>query len=296
MALNCVANGKVLRDGKFDNIWIHRLRAMPAGLWARARSMHIFRDRKTNGRDSMSGAFLGPSFSRPTSNGDLRRLRAFCGFERGRGNRDDSSSPCKSSGGRLVPGPNRIGPRSLVTFNLGGSPLAAHAEESYLKVKYGESFRPFAPSVLREDVADWFELNADSPYMLIVADVCKDKRRAMTPEEQGLFEIDKLNIARSEIPAVTHLDYTARVQTVHAETNPLYYRLIQRFKALPVARSLSIRASTFVGNRLSARQRTPSAASWATNSIYWWSVSASLGRHSKTRALSKTTAPHSTLT
>ena len=101
-----------------------------------------------------------------------------------------------------------------------------------MKVKYRESFRPFAPSVLREDVADWFELNSDSPYMLIVADVCKSKRRAMTPEEQGLFGIDKLNIARSEIPAVTHVDYTARVQTVHAETNPLYYRLIQRFKAL----------------------------------------------------------------
>ena len=101
-----------------------------------------------------------------------------------------------------------------------------------LKVKYRESFRPFAPSVLREDVADWFELDADSPYMLIVADVRKDKRRVMTADEQALFGIDKLNIARSEIPAVTHVDYSARVQTVHANTNPMYHRLLTRFKQL----------------------------------------------------------------
>ena len=101
-----------------------------------------------------------------------------------------------------------------------------------LKVKYRESFRPFAPAVLREDVADWFELDSDSPYMLLVADVRKDKRRAMTEAEQALFGIDKLNISRSEIPAVTHIDYSARIQTVSGATNPLFHRLLTRFKAL----------------------------------------------------------------
>ena len=101
-----------------------------------------------------------------------------------------------------------------------------------LKVKYRESFRPFAPSVLREDVAEWFELHGDSPYMLLVADVVEHRRRAMTEVERGLFGIDKLNISRSEIPAVTHVDYSARVQTVHRETNPRYHALLSRFKAL----------------------------------------------------------------
>jgi carbamoyltransferase len=101
-----------------------------------------------------------------------------------------------------------------------------------LKVKYRESFRPFAPAVLREDVSEWFDLTSDSPYMLIVAEVRKDKHRAMSPDEQALFGIDKLNVSRSEIPAVTHVDYSARVQTVHSDTNPLFHRLLSRFKAL----------------------------------------------------------------
>jgi carbamoyltransferase len=101
-----------------------------------------------------------------------------------------------------------------------------------LKIKYRESFRPFAPSVLREDVSDWFDLDSDSPYMLIVADVRQDKRRAMTSDEQALFGIDKLNVARSQIPAVTHVDYSARIQTVHANSNPLFHRLLRRFKQL----------------------------------------------------------------
>jgi carbamoyltransferase len=123
-------------------------------------------------------------------------------------------------------GPRALGNRSI----LGDARSPAMQSLLNLKVKYRESFRPFAPSVLREDVADWFEMNADSPYMLLVADVQEGRRIAMTPEQQRLFGIDKLNVPRSEIPAVTHVDYSARVQTVHAETNPRYHALISRFK------------------------------------------------------------------
>ncbi len=122
-----------------------------------------------------------------------------------------------------------------------------------LKVKYRESFRPFAPAVLREDVSDWFEIDSDSPYMLLVADVVKDRRRAMTESEQALFGIEKLNIRRSEIPAVTHVDYSARVQTVHRDTNPRYYDLIAGFKALTgcpvvVNTSFNVRGEPIVGS------------------------------------------------
>ena len=237
VALNCVANGKVLRDGKFDNIWIQPAAGDAGGaLGAALAAMHIFRDRprKTNGRDSMSGAFLGPSFSQA----DIERRLTEAGARFAVLSEDEviettAQALANHQAVGWFQGRMEFGPRSLGARSILGDPRSPHMQRNLnLKVKYRESFRPFAPSVLREDVADWFELNADSPYMLIVADVCKDKRRAMTPEEQGLFGIDKLNIARSEIPAVTHVDYTARVQTVHAETNPLYYRLIQRFKAL----------------------------------------------------------------
>jgi carbamoyltransferase len=130
--------------------------------------------------------------------------------------------------GRMEFGPRSLGARSIL-----GDPRSPSMQKNLnLKVKYRESFRPFAPSVLREDVAGWFELDTDSPYMLLVADVRKDRRRAMTDAEQALFGIDKLNVARSEIPAVTHVDYSARVQTVDADTNPLFHRLLARFKAL----------------------------------------------------------------
>ena len=126
-----------------------------------------------------------------------------------------------------------FGPRSLGARSILGDPRSPSMQRNLnLKVKYRESFRPFAPSVLREDVSDWFELDSDSPYMLIVADVRKDRRRPMTPDEQALFGIDKLNVVRSEIPAVTHVDYSARIQTVHANTNPLFHRLLTRFKEM----------------------------------------------------------------
>ena len=126
-----------------------------------------------------------------------------------------------------------FGPRALGDRSILGRPALADMQKALnLKVKYRESFRPFAPSVLREDVADWFELDADSPYMLLVADVVKRRRRQMTAEEQALFGIDKLNVPRSEIPAVTHVDYSARIQTVHHETNPRFHALISAFKPI----------------------------------------------------------------
>jgi carbamoyltransferase len=237
VALNCVTNGKILRDGKFENVWIQPAAGDAGGaLGAALAAVHIFKDtpRKTNGRDTMSGAFLGPSFSQA----DIERRLAKAGAHFAVLSEDDMIETTAQAlaaeqavgwfQGRMEFGPRALGARSIL-----GDPRSPTMQKNLnLKVKYRESFRPFAPSVLREDVADWFELDSDSPYMLIVADVRQDRRRAMTHEEEALFGIDKLNIVRSEIPAVTHVDYSARVQTVHEDTNPLYYRLLKRFKAL----------------------------------------------------------------
>jgi carbamoyltransferase len=237
VALNCVTNGKVLRDGKFENIWIQPAAGDAGGaLGAALAAVHIYKDtpRKINGGDSMSGAFLGPSFSQA----DIERRLAKAGAHFAVLSEDDMIETTAQAlaaeqavgwfQGRMEFGPRALGARSIL-----GDPRSPTMQKNLnLKVKYRESFRPFAPSVLREDVADWFELDSDSPYMLIVADVRQDRRRAMTHEEEELFGIDKLNIVRSEIPAVTHVDYSARVQTVHEDTNPLYYRLLKRFKAL----------------------------------------------------------------
>lgn len=237
VALNCVANGKVLRDGKFENIWIQPAAGDAGGaLGAALAAVHVFEDRPrtTNGSDGMSGAFLGPSFSQL----DIERRLAAAGARFAVLTENDVIEKTAQAladqqavgwfQGRMEFGPRALGARSILA-----DPRSSIMQKNLnLKVKYRESFRPFAPSVLREDVAEWFELDLDSPYMLLVAGVQESKRRAMTPDEQALFGIDKLNVARSEIPAVTHVDYSARVQTVHAETNPRYYRLLERFKAL----------------------------------------------------------------
>jgi carbamoyltransferase len=237
VALNCVANGKVLRDGSFENIWIQPAAGDAGGaVGAALAAHHIFKDRprKTNGADGMSGSFLGPSFPQA----EIERRMTAAGARFAVLPEDEmieataqALAAQKAVGwfqGRMEFGPRSLGARSI----LGDPRSPAMQKNLNLKVKYRESFRPFAPAVLREDVSDWFELDSDSPYMLIVADVRKDKHRAMSPDEQALFGIDKLNVSRSEIPAVTHVDYSARIQTVHSHTNPLFHKLLSRFKSL----------------------------------------------------------------
>jgi carbamoyltransferase len=237
VALNCVANGKVLRDGAFKNIWIQPAAGDAGGaVGAALAAVYIFKGqpRKTNGGDAMAGALLGPSYSQS----DIERRLASAGgrFEVLNEDRMIETTAKALAAQQAVgwfQGRMEFGPRSLGARSILGDPRSPSMQRNLnLKIKYRESFRPFAPSVLREDVFDWFELDSDSPYMLIVADVHKDRRRTMTREEQVLFGIDKLNIARSEIPAVTHVDYSARVQTVHADTNPLFYRLLTCFKEM----------------------------------------------------------------
>ena len=237
VALNCVANGKVLRDGKFDRIWIQPAAGDAGGaVGAALAAFHQFKDepRGVAASDGMSGAFLGPQFSQ----GEIERRLTAAGARFTALSEDQMvEATAKALSEQLAvgwfQGRMEFGPRSLGARSILGDPRSPAMQKNLnLKVKYRESFRPFAPAVLREDVSDWFELDSDSPYMLIVADVRGDKRRAMSRQEQALFGIDKLNVSRSEIPAVTHVDYSARIQTVSADTNPLFHRLLQQFKAL----------------------------------------------------------------
>jgi carbamoyltransferase len=237
VALNCVANGKVLRDGKFDNIWVQPAAGDAGGaVGAALAAYHQFKGqaRRVAAADGMAGAFLGPEFSQ----GDIERRLTAVGARFSVLDEDEMIDvTAQGLADQLAvgwfQGRMEFGPRSLGARSILGDPRAPAMQKNLnLKVKYRESFRPFAPAVLREDVAQWFELDSDSPYMLIVADVRPDKRRAMSADEQALFGIDKLNVARSEIPAVTHVDYSARVQTVDAATNPSFHRLLTQFKAL----------------------------------------------------------------
>ena len=237
VALNCVANGKVLRDGKFENIWIQPAAGDAGGaVGAALAACHQFKaqPRSIGNSDGMSGAFLGPEFAQA----EIERRLAAAGA---RFTVLDEAGMVEITAQALADqlaigwfqGRMEFGPRSLGARSILGDPRSPTMQKNLnLKVKYRESFRPFAPAVLREDVADWFELDSDSPYMLIVADVRKDRRRAMTAAEQALFGIDKLNVSRSDIAAVTHVDYSARIQTVSSATNPLFHRLLSRFKAV----------------------------------------------------------------
>ncbi len=234
VALNCVANGKVLRDACCDRIWIQPAAGDAGGALGAALAgyhLQLGRARTANG-DAMKGSFLGPAFTQREIEDRLTRCGAR--FEVladsaliATGAEDLARS--KALGwfqGRMEFGPRALGNRSIL-----GDPRSPGMQKTLnLKIKYRESFRPFAPSVLRERVSDWFELDCDSPYMLLVADVVRSRRREMTREEKQLFGIDKLNVPRSEIPAVTHVDYSARVQTVHEDTNPRYHALLSAFE------------------------------------------------------------------
>jgi carbamoyltransferase len=235
VALNCVANGKILRDKAFKDIWIQPASGDAGGaigvallVWYK----ELNKSRTVNPNDSMKGAYLGPSYKQDAIEKEL--LECGAKFDSVTEEAMIERTAQALADGKAVgwfQGRMEFGPRSLGGRSILGDPRSETMQKTLnLKVKYRENFRPFAPSILREDVAEWFELDYDSPYMLLVDYVNKDKRIKMTTEEEALFGIDKLNIKRSNIPAVTHVDYSARIQTVHKETNPKYHALIIKFK------------------------------------------------------------------
>ena len=235
VALNCVANGKILKEKIFDKVWVQPASGDAGGSLGAALALwHIEENnpRKINSNDSMKGSYLGPEYSQNAIEKELKSIGAKFKILK----EEDLTNiitedlvNSKAVGwfqGRMEFGPRALGARSIL-----GDPRKSEMQKNLnLKVKYRESFRPFAPSVLREDISEWFEINTDSPYMLFVADVNSKKKIKMTEEEKKLFGIDKLNIKRSEIPAVTHVDYSARIQTVYQKTNPRYFKLLERFK------------------------------------------------------------------
>lgn len=236
VALNCVANGKVLRDRAFDRVWVQPASGDAGGALGAALSacyLHAGQERPAaNGRDTMKGSYLGPVFAQSDIESRLTaagaRFTVVSDDELITRTADALATEAAVGWfqGRMEYGPRALGGRSI----LADPRSPAMQKTLNLKVKYRESFRPFAPSVLREDVGDWFELDEDSPYMLMVADVVEKRRLTMSKEEQALFGIEKLNVPRSDIPAVTHVDYSARIQTVHHETNPRYHDLITAFR------------------------------------------------------------------
>lgn len=237
VALNCVANGKLMREKLFDNIWIQPASGDAGGaVGAALAAYHLMleKPRSVPAGDSMNGAYLGPEFSQREIEERLGKAGAVFTAEIDEALIDSVAHALidgKAVGwmqGRMEFGPRALGGRSIIA-----DPRSPTVQKQLnLKVKYRESFRPFAPSVLREDVSQWFQLHSDSPYMLLVADVLNTKQLPMSEKQKQLFGIDKLNVVRSEIPAVTHVDYSARVQTVHNTTNPRFHRLISKFKEL----------------------------------------------------------------
>ncbi len=235
VALNCVANGRILREGPFESIWIQPAAGDAGGaIGAAAIAWYAAgHSRRVDGRDAMQGAFLGPRFTAQEIRDVLDAVGA-----RYTELPDDQLYPRLAEvladehvvgwfQGRMEFGPRALGGRSII-----GDPRSPKMQTVMnLKIKYRESFRPFAPSVLAERASDYFELDADSPYMLIVAPVREALRTPLTAEQQRLFGIEKLKLKRSELPAITHVDYSARVQTVHAETNPRYHALLKAFEA-----------------------------------------------------------------
>lgn len=237
VALNCVANGKLARAGLFENIWIQPAAgdaggALGAALAAWYQYLDQPRAPSRERADGMEGAYLGPAFDDAETADCLRSLGArFNLLDDGEVVAFTAESLAEGKAVGWMQGRMEFGPRALGGRSILGDPRSPTMQKMLnLKVKYRESFRPFAPSVLREDVADWFETDMDSPYMLMVDNVVPRRRREMTDTERALFGIDKLNVVRSDIPAVTHIDYSARIQTVHRQTNPRYWALISAFK------------------------------------------------------------------
>ena len=235
VALNCVANGKILKEKIFENIWIQPAAGDAGGALGAALALwhkELKQERLTPLKDNMRGSYLGPSFNNDEILDKLTALGA--DFEK-LSEEDLLKITAKELSkekiigwfqGRMEFGPRALGARSIIA-----DPRSETMQKKLnLKVKFRESFRPFAPSVIREDLSEWFDLDCDSPYMLLVADVKNNIKKEMTEEEKKLFGIEKLNVKRSDIPAVTHVDYSARIQTVHENTNPRYYKLIKNFK------------------------------------------------------------------
>ena len=236
VALNCVANGKILKDKVFDNIWIQPA-AGDAGGSIGAALAYWYRELDNSREifiDQMRGSFLGPSYQSDEIENTLKKLNAnFQKHSYEEVARITAKELANKSTVGWFQGRMEFGPRALGGRSILADPRSDKTQkELNLKIKFRESFRPFAPSILKEDLSDWFEMNSESPYMLLVADVKKDKQVKMTEKEQKLFGINKLNIKRSEIPAVTHVDYSARIQTVDKLTNPKYYNLIKEFKKI----------------------------------------------------------------
>lgn len=237
VALNCVANGKILKEGLFKNIWIQPASGDAGGALGAAQAFYyqeLDNKRKILKTDSMKGSYLGPQFTDDQVENELKS----CGANYKKLTSDQiiketaqALSQEKAVGwfqGRMEFGPRSLGNRSIIA----DSRSEKMQKNLNLKVKYRESFRPFAPAVLFEKVSEWFEINCESPYMLLVADVKKSKQLQMTNEQKNLFGIDKLNVKRSNIPSVTHVDYSARIQTVHKETNPMFHKLIEEFEKI----------------------------------------------------------------
>lgn len=236
VALNCVANGKLLREKIFDQVWIQPAAGDAGGAIGAALAVYYLmlnQPRTTESKDAMKGAYLGPAYAQSDIERSLQTVGAVYSVVTDRELISKTALALAEGNavgwhqGRMEFGPRALGGRSIIA-----DPRSPFTQKQLnLKVKFRESFRPFAPSVLREDVSDWFEMDVDSPYMLLVANVANNRRLPISEEDGSLSGISKLNVQRSEIPAVTHVDYSARIQTVHAETNPLYHALITEFKS-----------------------------------------------------------------